>query len=336
MQETTYACRNPESGSWQSAVGSRQSAVESGEGREERGEGRARSLPPSALRLPPSALRPPPSAFTLVELLVVITIIGILMAMMLPAVMGAREAARRMTCLNNLFQIGVALNNYQAAYEVLPPGTTDKQGPVHNTQQGYKMSWTVHLLPYLDENVVYEHVDLSAGAYDAKNAAVRAMKLAVFTCPSADRSSPGQPPASNYVGCQNDVEAPINSDNNGVLFLNSHIGRDDVTDGISHTIYVGEKITEPTDLSWLSGTRATLRNTGWPPQWGPPDPRIPNPAATNDLWVGGFSSEHFQICNYLFGDGRTASLSDCINVKVLQQLGNRADGKLLKQDPTAE
>ncbi len=198
------------------------------------------------------------------------------------------------------------------------------------------MSWTVHVLPYLDENVIYEHIDLSVGAYDAKNAAVRAMKIAVFTCPSADPAHGDQPPVSNYVGCQNDVEAPINVDNHGVLFLNSHISRDDVTDGISHTIYVGEKVTEPTDLSWMSGTRATLRNTGHAPQWGALDPTTPDPAAKNDLWVGGFSSDHSQICNFLFGDGRTDSLSNCIDMKVLQQLGNRADGKLLEHDPTAE
>jgi len=283
-----------------------------------------------------STIRNRQHAFTLVELLVVITIIGILIAMMMPAVMGAREAARRMTCLNNLFQIGVALNNYQSAHDMLPPGTTDNAGPVHNTPQGYKMSWTVQMLPYLDEDLIYEHIDRSVGAYDAKNAAVRAMKLAVFTCPSADPVLLDQPPVSNYVGCQNDVEAPINTDNHGVLFLNSHISRRDVTDGISHTIYLGEKITEATDLSWMSGTRATLRNTGSAPQWGPPDPRAPNPAAKNDLWVGGFSSEHNQICNFLFGDGRTESLSVCIDVKVLQQLGNRADGKLLEHDPTIE
>ncbi|MFZ1936617.1 MAG: DUF1559 domain-containing protein [Thermoguttaceae bacterium] len=322
MQRTTYGCQNPKSRDRRVGAAAKRSGLQ------------FLSPLPSPLSLLPSRLSR--RAFTLVELLVVITIMGILMALMLPAVMAAREAARRMTCLNNLFQIGVALNSYQSAHDVLPPGSTDKVGPVHNTPQGYKMSWTVHILPYLDENVVYEHIDLAVGAYDAKNAVARAIKLSVFTCPSADPVLGDQPPVSNYVGCQNDVEAPNNTDNHGVLFLNSHISRNDVTDGLSHTIYVGEKITEPTDLSWMSGTRATLRNTGSPPQWGPSDSRLPNPAAKNDLWMGGFSSDHFQICNYLFGDGRTTSLSNSIDMKLLQKLGNRADGKLLEYDPTAE
>jgi prepilin-type N-terminal cleavage/methylation domain-containing protein len=272
-------------------------------------------------------------AFTLVELLVVITIIGILIAMMLPAVMSAREASRRMTCLNNLFQIGVALNNYQAAHDMLPPGTTAKQGPIHNVAKGYEMSWLVHILPYLDENVIFQHIDLSVGAYDAKNAEVRTSRIGVLACPSADIVR-NRLPVSNYAGCQNDVEAPINVDNHGVLFLNSHIARNDVTDGISHTIYVGEKLADPSDLGWMSGTRATLRNTGTPPAWGTPDANAPNLAEKNDLYDGGFASDHAQVCNYLFGDGRTDSLSDCIDTKVLQQLGNRADGKLLDHDPT--
>ena len=184
--------------------------------------------------------------------------------------------------------------------------------------------------------MVYQHIDRAVGPYDKNNATVLAIKLAVLICPSADRVLPDQWPVSNYVGCQNDVEAPINSDNHGVLFLNSHISRNDVTDGVSHTIYLGEKITEPTDLSWMSGTRATLRNMGLPPRWGPPDVGKPSPAEKNDLWVGGFSSEHPQQCNFLFGDGRTESLSTSTDLKVLQQLANRADGKLLEHDPIAE
>jgi len=270
--------------------------------------------------------------FTLVELLVVITIISILMAMMIPAVMAARETSRRMTCLNHLFQIGVALSNYESAHNMLPPGTTDKQGPIHNTPHGYQMSWLVPLLPYIDEGVVFGNIDLSVGAYDAKNAKARAIRIAVFVCPSAIPAGYG-PGTSSYAGCQNDVEAPINVDNHGVLFLNSHISQKDVTDGIAHTIYVGEKLSEENDLGWMSGTRATLRNTGTPPASDLPNVP-PKAGESNDLWVGGFSSEHTAGCNFLFGDGRADTIGDCIDMNVYRALANRADGKILANDPT--
>jgi prepilin-type N-terminal cleavage/methylation domain-containing protein/prepilin-type processing-associated H-X9-DG protein len=269
--------------------------------------------------------------FTLVELLVVITIIAILLAMMLPAVMATHETSRRMTCLNNLFRIGVALNNYESAHTVLPPGTTDKQGPIHNVPQGYQMSWLVSILPYVDENIVLQNTDLSVGAYDAKNAKVRGIKIPVFVCPSAAPVR-FKLPVSNYAGCQNDVETPINVDNRGVLFLNSHIGQIDVTDGVSHTIYVGEKLTNEKDLGWMSGTRATLRNTATVP--ATELPAVPIPAELNDLWVGGFSSEHTSGSNFLFGDGRADTISNYIDPNVFQALGNRADGKIFDNDPT--
>ncbi len=74
----------------------------------------------------------PPAGFTLVELLVVITIIGILLALMLPGVMASREAARRTACLNNLTRIGMALNSYESAQESLPSGTINAKGPIDN------------------------------------------------------------------------------------------------------------------------------------------------------------------------------------------------------------
>jgi prepilin-type N-terminal cleavage/methylation domain-containing protein/prepilin-type processing-associated H-X9-DG protein len=289
--------------------------------------------------------------FTLVELLVVISIIGVLISLLLPAVQAAREAARRTSCLNNLTQIGIALQNYESAQGVLPPGTIDKKGPIHNRPTGYHMSWMVQLLPYIEEGTTFKHIDFSVGAYDKKNAAVRAINIPLFCCPSYAGERRHQPygpygtpdgatwTISNYAGCYNDVEAPIDVNNNGVLYLNSHISQKDVTDGTTHTIYVGEKLGDDWDLGWMSGTRATLRNTGAPPEhdsfrgggWGGVQP-----PQGDDLTVGGFGSSHASVCNFLFGDGRVKAISSEVDAKVFKQLGSRADGQLLESGPTRD
>ena len=300
--------------------------------------------------------------FTLVELLVVITIIGILIALLLPAVQAAREAARRSSCSNNLVQLGIALQNYESAYGVLPPGTIDAHGPIHNLPQGYHMSWIVQVLPYIEEGNTFKHIDFSVGAYDKKNAQVRAINLPILVCPSSGThrnpshglAGPGGWVASSYAACYNDVEAPIDVDNHGVMYLNSHIGQKDVTDGTSHTIYVGEKLADDEDLGWMSGTRATLRNTGalyerqqngliqpvssYYGASGQSGANVRGPgqvkSPASDLVAGGFGSDHAGCGNFLFGDGRTLAVSNSIEPKVLQQLGNRADGQLIEKGPT--
>jgi prepilin-type N-terminal cleavage/methylation domain-containing protein len=205
------------------------------------------------------------AAFTLVELLVVIAIIGILVAMLLPAIQAAREAARRSACSNKLMQIGMAVHGYESAHGVMPTGVTNPTGPIRNQPVGQHISWLVHLLPYMEENVVYRHIDLEAGAYDPKNKDVRGLSIAGMTCPSHEIQS-ASPAATSYAGCHHDVEAPIDANNNGVFFLNSRLRIKDISDGAKYTIFAGEKLFEQNvpDLGWLSGTRATLRNTGTP------------------------------------------------------------------------
>jgi prepilin-type N-terminal cleavage/methylation domain-containing protein/prepilin-type processing-associated H-X9-DG protein len=303
-------------------------------------------------------------AFTLVELLVVIAIIGILVALLLPAVQAVREAARRMSCMNNLTQIIIATHNYEMAHGFYPPGTIEKKGPIANLPQGYHHGWAVKLLPYIEQKNTYANIDLSLGVYHPKNAPVRMNPIRVFHCPS----DPVMGSVSNYAGVHHDAEAPIDVTNNGVFFLNSRISYDDVSDGSSNTIFFGEKLIAPNDLGWMSGTSATLRNAGSAVGAGRPaggrrstfmglpglpegmeyeaagEPPLIRPPAKDkdkgekeaekegapptpaDLVVGGFDSWHPGGANFAFGDGSVRFIS---GGAMLPQLAHRNDGKMM-------
>jgi prepilin-type N-terminal cleavage/methylation domain-containing protein len=197
--------------------------------------------------------------FTLVELLVVIAIIGILVGLLLPAVQAAREAARRSQCANNLLQFGVALHNYDMAHRTLPPGTVDAKGPIVHLPVGFHHGWMVQILPMLEQQAAYQKLDHAQSIYSKANFPVRSYHFATLRCPSD--SSYGVH-FSNYAGVHDSREVPIDTTNNGCLFLNSRIRFGDITDGTSTTLLVGEKHGDPTELGWSSGTRASLRNTG--------------------------------------------------------------------------
>src|SRR5262245_22562282 len=200
-------------------------------------------------------------AFTLVELLVVIAIIGILVSLLLPAIQSSRESARRATCTNQMRQLVMAVLDYEMAHEHIPAGTINPSGPIRNLPTGQHISWIAQILPYIEETALYDNLDLSLSAYSPKNDRARQTTIRLLICPS---NPSGELPYTSYAGCHNDKEAPIDTDNMGVLFLNSHITRDDLKDGAAYTLFLGEKEVDDYDLGWLSGTRGTLRNTGWP------------------------------------------------------------------------
>ena len=274
------------------------------------------------------------TAFTLVELLVVIAIIGILVGLLLPAVQAAREAARRVSCMNNMTQLGLGMQHHDFSFEYLPSGVLNPDGPIRNEASGQHVSWTVQLLPYIEQQNAFKLFNIEAGAYAAVNAEVRGQSIPTFLCPSYPGPSKINDGGtsigvSNYSGCYNDREAPIDFDNNGTLFLDSKIRFSYILVGSSQTILLGESIPHSNTLGWVSGTRATLRNTSgfeeirnWPRD---------DSGDTGSLEVGKFGSFHTGGANFSFADGSVRFISQSIDPDLFRKFGNRADGELLNE-----
>ena len=130
--------------------------------------------------------------FTLIELLVVIAIIGLLVALLLPAVQQAREAARRTQCRNNLKQLGLALHNYHDAHSTFPPGVVDDDDNLIDAQH----SGLALLLPQLDQGPLYRAYDFHRSWRDPVNLVVGRTVVDVFRCPTADGTVPDDGGAS--------------------------------------------------------------------------------------------------------------------------------------------
>ena len=131
-----------------------------------------------------------PAAFTLVELLVVIAIIAVLVSLLLPAVNGAREAARRSQCMNNIRQIALATINYESTHRKLPPSGLVGENPEADIalgrfepRSGQMLSWAVVILPQLEEEVLYRQFDLNRSALEQPNEP-QAQHVATYLCPS--------------------------------------------------------------------------------------------------------------------------------------------------------
>jgi len=276
----------------------------------------------------------PRGAFTLVELLVVIAIIGILVGLLLPAVQACREAARRASCTNNLMQLGIAAHHYEFDHEHLPAGVINPTGPIRHEAFGQHVSWTVLLLPYLEEPAAARQFQLDAGAYAEVNRAVRMHLVPVLGCPSNPFITNLQDePISSYAGCYNGEEAPIDQGNNGLLFLNSAIRYSEILDGTTYTLLFAEKLSGRDALTWVSGTSATLRNTGTLVRsfdYSKLAREGELPKNDDPLVSGGFASAHPGGMNCVLADGSVRFLSFNVDEKTLQAMGNRQDGQLIE------
>jgi prepilin-type N-terminal cleavage/methylation domain-containing protein/prepilin-type processing-associated H-X9-DG protein len=260
-------------------------------------------------------------AFTLVELLVVIAIIGILVALLLPAVQAAREAARRNQCSNNLKQIGLACHNHVDAKRVLPPGYLVGLDP-DSTSPGW--SWATYLLPYLEENPLYQQLTLTQ---PVESQSATKTVLGVFLCPSdmvnavpfavTDETlqTVCEAAPSSYAATvgsdDSEVDAPTGD---GVFYRNSKTRFADITDGLSKTVFIGDRAWSDTKGIWAGVVAKAVTRPGdenpWQTVTAPPQCLV----LAHNNWInikddadGGlddFSSKHSADgVNLLFGDG---------------------------------
>ena len=209
------------------------------------------------------------------------------------------------------------------------------------------------MLPYIEQKNVDRHLDRKVGVYAPANLTARLVVINTLPLPlgSAATGRAAASPFTNYAGCHHDVEAPIAANNTGVFFLNSSVRYEDITDGTSSTIFIGEKT--------VGGRRPRLgvRDPGHPQEHGDADRRIlagsrarrPRRVPSRERSrartrreedaakgappkpdpVGGFSSYHPGGANFLFGDGSVRFLKQTINTTTYRHLANRADGEMI-------
>ena len=317
-------------------------------------------------------MRPQRRGFTLIELLVVIAIIGVLIALLLPAVQAAREAARRAQCTNNLKQIGIALHNYENAVGSFPPGWLSRPGPDgDNTGPGW--GWAALILPQLEQAPLFGAINFGLPIEVPANQTARLTKVGVLICPSdasfkpqftvVDDSTtnitPGAPicdvASSNYVGCfgKGDVsslfpysptDGPPGRDNGeGLFFRNRAVRIAEITDGTSQTLAAGERSQNLSRATWVGAvTHAAVPITelqaedGLSPESG--DALVASHTGELDgpnskpAHADQFWGRHPGGAMFLFADGSVRFIKEKRPLALFQALATRQGGEVVSAD----
>jgi prepilin-type N-terminal cleavage/methylation domain-containing protein/prepilin-type processing-associated H-X9-DG protein len=190
-------------------------------------------------------------AFTLLELLVVLAIIGVLASLILPAIMGARESARRVSCLNNLRQINLALANYDSATKVLPLGAYRPAGLHNNGRDRPNVTWAIAILPHMELTNLYDSWNPTSDLFDPRNLMLRSTEVPSYGCTSDPvRDVMFEPrhgiefSRSNYVANYGAASWGIGDWNDtkyrGVMGQNGSVPLATIRDGTSNTVSVTE------------------------------------------------------------------------------------------------
>ncbi len=290
----------------------------------------------------------PRRGFTLIELLVVIAIIGILVGLLLPAVQKVREAAARLTCQNNLKQIGLALHSYHDSHRSFPSGYIDSNTDVASDASadvGPGWGWAAMILPFIDQQPTYDQIDFTQ---TVGTSPVCQTIIPLFLCPS-DQWVPtfqvylttAVVAHSNYTGCDGTAcasDAGFSPGINTGLFLrNSHYRIIDITDGTSQTVIVGERSSQHSMATWAGAVPGGQVPALEAPGPAPNDPYTQAedslalvlshgnnthlPSVDVPIWdADSFHSNHQGGGNFLFGDGSVRFLDNGIPPAAFQAM----------------
>lgn len=279
--------------------------------------------------------------FTLIELLVVIAIIGILVALLLPAVQAAREGGRRTSCQNNLKQVSIACHNYHDTHQKLPPSSTD---PSLAGSSGF-----VAILPFLEQSNIYTHYNFSKGNSDPVNLQAVSQQINTFKCPTCVFARPVPNPVCDansrapgtYAFCIGSGDPWAQSNGAIANAISPQTSFATILDGTSNTFMLGETHWNFKDYKWTSGPCSGQVRGGFS-YWSSPYPLAtafstlgpfnPQSMAGDSKRLSNFRSNHPTGVSMTNADGSTHFVADTIDHKVLDAMAT-ADGREVLPQP---